>query len=105
MPLLGWLISLRNYIVKINPHIKDDLINEAGNEWVNKTSEEKDRSVMAFFAQTWERIIYKNIVLPTWQELTIYRWVISYLRKMDLCHQPKLYKIRILILLIYLIDF
>ena len=60
--LMTDLILLRNYIVKINPHIKEDLINKASNEWVNKTSEEKDRSVMAFFAQTWERIIQEYCI-------------------------------------------
>lgn len=66
MPLVNNLITdlvlLRKHIVKINPHIKQDLLEEGGGEWANKTDIEKDRSIMAFFAQTWERIIQEYCI-------------------------------------------
>ena len=59
--LMTDLVLLRNKIVKTNPHIKTDLAAES-EDWNNKTAEEKDRSVMAFFAQTWERIIQEYCI-------------------------------------------
>ena len=59
--LMTDLVLLRNKIVRINPHIKTDLATE-NEDWNNKTAEEKDRSVMAFFAQTWERIIQEYCI-------------------------------------------
>lgn len=59
--LMADLVLLRNRIVKINPHIRTDLATE-GEDWNNKTETEKDRSIMAFFAQTWERIIQEYCI-------------------------------------------
>lgn len=66
MPLITKLIDdlviIRNHIVKVNPHIRNDLSDEGDDEWIKKSEEEKDRSVMAQFAQTWERIIQEYCV-------------------------------------------
>jgi len=60
--LMADLVLLRNRIVKVNPHIRTDLANEKSEDWNTKTEIEKDRSVMAFFAQTWERIIQEYCI-------------------------------------------
>jgi len=51
---------IRKRIVEVNPHIRADLETDA--DWANKTADEKDRSIMAMFAQTWERIIQEYCI-------------------------------------------
>ena len=56
------LVIIRNHIVKVNLHIKSDLLDKGDDEWIKKTENKKDRSIMAFFAQTWERIIQEYCI-------------------------------------------
>jgi phage/plasmid-associated DNA primase len=56
------LKKIRSIIVKENPHLKADLDENGGDDYQNKTDEEKDRSVMALFIQTWERIIQEHAI-------------------------------------------
>lgn len=51
---------IRKRIVEVNPHIRADLETDA--DWADKTADEKDRSIMAMFAQTWERIIQEYCI-------------------------------------------
>jgi len=51
---------IRKRIVEVNPHIRADL--ELDPDWANKNSDEKARSIMAMFAQTWERIIQEYCI-------------------------------------------
>jgi phage/plasmid-associated DNA primase len=56
------LKKIRSIIVKENPHLRADLDEHGGDDYQNKTDEEKDRSVMALFIQTWERIIQEHAI-------------------------------------------
>jgi len=64
MPLVtnleNTLKEIRQEIVNLNPHIKQDL--ECSEDWNAKSEDEKERSIMATFAQTWERIIQEYCI-------------------------------------------
>ena len=51
---------IRKRIVEANPHIRADLETDA--DWADKNADEKNRSIMAMFAQTWERIIQEYCI-------------------------------------------
>ena len=64
MPLINNLVTdltiISKEVIKANPHIKEDL--SISDEWVKKTNNEKNRSILALFAQTWERIIQEYCI-------------------------------------------
>ena len=56
------LKNIRKKIVKENPHIRADLEEFGDADFKSKTEDEKDRSVMALYIQTWERIIQEHAI-------------------------------------------
>ena len=56
------LKKIRKIIIEENPHIKEDLEKYGSEEYKKKTADEKERSVMALFIQTWERLIQEHAI-------------------------------------------
>lgn len=56
------LKAIRKKIVKENPHLKADLDELGGDDYQSKNEEEKERSVMALFIQTWERLVQEHAI-------------------------------------------
>jgi len=64
MPLVSKIITTIQEICveicKANPHMKEDV--EKDQKFNEKNEEEKNRSIMALYAQTWERIIQEDCI-------------------------------------------
>jgi phage/plasmid-associated DNA primase len=54
------LTQISKLINECNPHIRDDLIGD--DDFQKKTPNEQNRTIMALFAQTWERIIQEECI-------------------------------------------
>lgn len=56
------LKNIRKKILKENPHLKADLEEFGGDYYKSKSEDEKERTVMALYIQTWERIIQEHAI-------------------------------------------
>jgi phage/plasmid-associated DNA primase len=56
------LKAIRKKILKENPHLKADLDENGSDEYKNETEDGKERSVMALYIQTWERLIQEHAI-------------------------------------------
>ena len=56
------LKNIRKKIVKENPHIRADLDEFGNDHYQSKTEDEKERTVMALYAQTLERLVQEHAI-------------------------------------------